>query len=79
MNLIDFSFQGKNTTNENFLEDLKKASMLLKQNGTRSFLDIDKQSSHPEISRSKKDPAVLGPGLVVSPGGNVYANRYYCQ
>ena len=79
MNLIDFSFEGNDTINAKFLKDLKKASMLLKQNGTRSFLDIDKQSSHPEISRSKKDPAVLGPGLVVSPGGNVYANRYYCQ
>ena len=55
MNLIDFCFEGKNTINAKFLKDLKKASMLLKQNGTRSFLDIYKLSSHQEIIRSKKD------------------------
>ena len=72
-------FEGNVTIDAKFLKALNEASMLLKQNVTRPLFDLHKQSSHRDISKSKNDPAILGPGLVVSPGGNVYANRYYCQ
>ena len=36
-----------------------------------------KHSSILNRNRRNEDPAFLGPGLVESPGGNVYANRYY--
>ena len=85
-------FEGRNTTYVNkhttyvnkqtyarYLKDLKKESMQLKQKDIRPLFDLNKKSSHLDISRSKNDPAILGPGLVVSPGGNDYSNRYYCQ
>ena len=72
-------YEGNATINAKFLKDLNKVSMLLKQNVTRPLFHLHKQSNHRDISKSKNYPAILGPGLVVSPGGNVYSNRYYCK
>ena len=50
---------------------------MLKQITKGSLHVPKKHSSILNRNRRNEDPAFLGPGLVESPGGNVYANRYY--
>lgn len=71
---VDFEVNKKIT--KNFLKALKGTAVALKLNDINSFHDLNKHSRNRNNNRPKEEPAILGPGLVVSPGGNIYANRY---